>query len=67
MDEKVDHCNTTSHKSLNGSILAWDFAQGTYSYYATLTYLTNIGWCVPFVKMHWVEHGGKMCGDFQVQ
>ncbi len=29
MDEKVDHHDTRGHKSLSGSILAWNFAQGT--------------------------------------
>jgi hypothetical protein len=33
----------------------------------TSTHITNLGKCVPIIKTHWTEHGGKTCDDFWVQ
>jgi hypothetical protein len=69
--EEVNHHDTNSHINIGYPILVWDFKQGIQRIgarcYVILSYTTCIGECVLVVEMHQTKHGGKTCGDFQIQ
>lgn len=69
MDEKVDHC---VHKGSCQSclIVVLDFGQrvlsNKFDMFVTSTHTTHITKCVLAIKMHWIEHDGRIGGDFWI-
>jgi hypothetical protein len=67
MDEEVHHYDIGCYENTSCQILVWNFIQGTRASNVgcnvTSTSMTNLGKCVSIIKMHWLEHGGRTCGD----
>jgi len=71
MDGKVDHCvHKGSCQSPCCQIVIWDFGQrvvsNKFDIFVASIHTTHITECVLAVKMHWIEHNGKIGGGFWV-